>query len=334
MTEPDLDWAALDELRERFLDGAVSAAPYWRSRAALASYDRTYGERIGWKWDQVLRELELRGWRPAARTRTVVDWGCGTGIAARRVLARFGAESFDSLALWDHSALALEFAEDAARAEFPSLRVTRARSAELAGDSPIGLLLVSHVLNELTPGALASLRALAARADAVLWVEPGTHEVSRRLGRLRDELAAEMRVVAPCTHALPCPMFAAGNERHWCHSFAPTPPGVLADSDWVRFGKRAAIDLRSLPYAFIALERARAGEPAASPDPTLARVIGRVRHSKADARLLSCDRSGLAELELRKRADPALWKALERTKEPLVYRWRRAGDELLGGEPG
>jgi hypothetical protein len=61
-------------------------------------------------------------------------------------------------------------------------------------------------------------------------------------------------------------------------------------------------------------------------------VIGRVEHFKPYARLLNCDATGLTELELPKRADPALYKQLERTKAPLVYRWRREGDKILGGE--
>jgi hypothetical protein len=276
----------------------------------------------------------MRAWQPAARTRAVLDWGCGSGVAARRVIAFFGAERFDSLAVWDHSPLARQFAADAARRSFPALGVAEATPGSLAGSSPIGLLIVSHVLNELDAAALVGLRALAARADAVIWVEPGTRDLSRKLGRLRDELRDGLRVVAPCTHARACPMFAEGNERHWCHFFAPPPPGVLADSDWVKFGQRAGIDLRSLPYAFFALEQPQTGEAlGGASDPALSRVIGRVEHTKPHARLWSCDASGLARLSLPKRADPALFKQLERSKAPLVYRWRREGDGILGGEP-
>src|ERR1035438_7840636 len=38
------------------------------------------------------------------------------------------------------------------------------------------------------------------------------------------------------------------------------PPAIFADSSWVKFGKRAGIDLRSLPYSFIALDRDGNGE--------------------------------------------------------------------------
>ncbi|MCX6955056.1 MAG: hypothetical protein NTV51_23120 [Verrucomicrobia bacterium] len=330
MTWTDLDWPALDRLREKFLRGTAVAEPYWETASDLASYDFTYGERIGWKWDHVLRELRLRQWSPAPTTRTVLDWGCGSGVAARRVLAALGPQNFDTLTVWDHSPLACDYAEAAARAAFPSLRVAQATPGLLAGTEPIGLLVVSHVLNELPTAALASLRALVARADAVLWCEPGTHAVSRHLSALHDEFQATFRLVAPCPHANACPMLAPGNERHWCHFFAPPPSEIFANSEWVKFGQRAGIDLRSLPYAFLALDRRLDAPP---PPPDLGRVIGSPEHFKPYARLLNCDATGLAELELPKRADPALFKQLDRTKLPLVYRWQHDGKKIASGEP-
>lgn len=335
MTWTDLDWPALDRLRDRFLRGPGAGGVYWETPEDLASYDLTYAERIGWKWDHVLREVTLRGWRP--RARSVLDWGCGSGIASRRVLSHFGAEHFDGLTVWDHSPLACDFAVEAAQRAFPRLSVAQATPGLLASDAPIGLLVVSHVLNELPPDALTSLRRLVARSDSVLWVEPGTHAISRQLGQIRDELRASFRIIAPCTHERGCPMFAVGNERHWCHFFAPPPSEIFADSNWVKFGHRAGIDLRSLPYAFVALDRSSDGNigpgPAATSAGDLSRVVGRVEHFKPYARLLNCDAGGLAELELPKRADPALFKQLERTKAPLVYRWRRDGNTILGGVP-
>jgi SAM-dependent methyltransferase len=325
MTWEELDWAALDRLRGGFLEGAGAAGPYWKSASDLASYDFTYGARIGWKWDHVLRELKLRGWKPSSRT--VLDWGCGSGVAARRVISFFGAENFDSLLVWDHSPIATDFAAEAAGRAFPKLDVAQATPGLLASSEPVGLLVISHVLNELPPEALASLRSMVARAEAVLWVEPGTHAVSRALGALHDELRADFKLVAPCTHQNACPILGPGNERDWCHHFAPPPSEIFAMSEWVKFGQRAGIDLRSLPYCFLALDRSPV-----LPAPGLARVIGRPEHFKPYARLLSCDATGVAELTLPKRADPALFKELDRTREPLVYRWRREGDSILGVE--
>ncbi|MEO7413159.1 MAG: small ribosomal subunit Rsm22 family protein [Opitutaceae bacterium] len=326
MTWADLDWAALDRLRARFLDGTANAEPYWSSPNDLASYDFTYGERIGWKWDQVLRELKLRGWRPASRD--IFDWGCGSGTASRRALSFFGAGNFDRLSVWDHSPLAADYAATAAQREFPRLKVTQAAPSFLGATEPVGLLVISHVLNELSVDALGDLRNLISRAEAVIWVEPGTHAISRQLGALRDELLPAFRVVAPCTHQLICPALEPGRERDWCHFFAPPPSEIFADSDWVKFGQRAGIDLRSLPYCFMALDRS-AKEPL--PHQTMSRVIGRPEHFKPYVRLLNCDRTGLTDLELAKRSDPALYKQLDRSKSPLVYRWQREGAKIVTG---
>jgi hypothetical protein len=342
MTWEELDWAALDRLRDGFLSGQAAAGPYWQSASDLAAYDFTYGERIGWKWDHVLRELRLRGWTP--RSREVFDWGCGSGIAHRRVIESFGPGRFDSLTVWDHSPAACDFSVESAGRAFPALRAASATPGFLAAGDPIGLLVISHVLNELSADQATGLRSLVERADEILWVEPGTSAVSRQLGRWRDELAAHFHVVAPCTHQLGCPMFAPGAERDWCHFFAPPPAAIYADSHWVKFGQRAGIDLRSLPYCFLALSR-KAVAPAAGTPPPIAgaapapapeldasRIIGRPEHFKPYARWLNCDATGLRWLELPKRAAPALYKELERTKAPLVYRWRRDGAKVSGGE--
>lgn len=349
MTWEELDWGALERLRQTFLTGAASGESYWSSPADLASYDFTYGQRIGWKWDQVLRELKLRGWEPSSRS--IFDWGCGSGIASRRVISFFGADRFDRLRLWDQSPLAVNFAAEVAQSLFPTMEVAQATPGQLDSSEPIGLLVISHVLNELAPADLVSLRKTIERAEAVLWVEPGTHLVSRQLSALRDEFSAEFAVVAPCTHQQKCPVFAPERQRDWCHFFAPPPSEIFADSNWVKFGQRAGIDLRSLPYSFIALERiiktadvsgqsaiglgtnhnGRANHRSAA-SPGLSRVIGRPEHFKPYVRLLNCDADGLSDLELPKRSDPALYKELERTKAPLIYRWTRLGNRIESGE--
>ena len=326
MNWTELDWKSLDGLRAQFLDAKPKNAPYWKTAEELAHYDLTFGERIGWKWDAVLEELGMRGWKPTGGR--VLDWGCGSGIAGRRVVRHFGPSEFGSLAVWDHSPIAGEFARGAAKREFPALDVSIAEPGLLGGDEPIGLLLVSHVLNELQPSGINEIRALVARSEAVIWTEPGTREASRSLGRLRDEFSAALSLVAPCTHSNGCPVLAPGNERHWCHHFAFPPPAIFSDSNWVKFGQRAGIDLRSLPYSFIALARGWKQKEVG-----LSRVIGRPELFKPYARLLNCDATGLSELEVMKRSSPELLKELERTRRPLVYRWTRDGAIIMGGSP-
>ena len=324
MTWSELDWSSLNRHRERFLEGKPCDGPYWTSSTDVASYDLTFGERIGWKWDAVLDELRIRGWRPAAGD--ILDWGCGSGIAGRRVVARYGAGSFKSLKVWDHSPYATTFAQEKAQQAFPGLAVSAASKGLLEGDEPIGLLVMSHILNELNAAGLDEARALISRARAVIWTEPGSHDTSRALGLLREGMAPEFRLVAPCTHSAPCPILGPGNERHWCHHFAFPPSGIFADSNWVKFGQRAGIDLRSLPYSFLALDREWPGSPAG-----LSRIIGRPEHFKPYVRLLNCDAEGLAELSVMRRDNAALCKELEKTKLPLVYKWTRNAATVASG---
>jgi hypothetical protein len=331
MTWETLDWEILDRLRETFLTGDKTAGPYWHTITDLECYDFTYGERIGWKWDAVLAELRSRGWTPPAGG-ALLDWGCGSGVAGRRVFEAFGANHFSGLVLHDHSELALDFAEHRAKQAFPGLGVERASTRLLRGDAPIGLLVVSHVVNELDDLAKAELAELAARAQAILWVEPGTHEVSRALGAWRERLRDTFRLVGPCPHQAACGVLASGNERHWCHFFATPPAGVYADSGWVRFGQRAGIDLRSLPYCFLALDRLSPVRGPLAPD--LSRIIGEPRLYKGYAKIFNCDARGVAELMLQKRDAPELLKAFKHDGPGTAFhRWTHENGRITKVEP-
>lgn len=356
-----LDWEVLDRLRATFLSDARTGGPYWHTITDLECYDLTYAERIGWKWDAVLRELRLRHWSavsplieggpssreaagdepgttsanaaspepgpPSSRSVTVLDYGCGSGVAGRRVVEFVGAANIARLVVHDHSSLAMDFAEHRARKIFPALAVERA-SYRFLQESPLDILVVSHVLNELDDIGRAELSGLVARARTVLWVEPGTHEVSRALIPWREQaLSAGFNVVAPCTHAAPCGLLAPGNERHWCHFFASPPPEIFANSQWVRFGQRAGIDLRALPYSFLVLDRRPFAQPADA-----SRILGEPRLYKGYAKIFNSDASGVHELLLQQRADKELFKSLKRAHGPLIYRWTREGDKIVAAE--
>ena len=309
-----LDWARLDRLRARFLarDGAASA--YWENRADLAHYDFTYAQRIGWKWDAVLRELRLRGWRPPPGP--LLDWGCGSGIAGRCVLASRGAKAFTKLRVHDRSLLAMGFAAERARRQFPALPVES--TVEAPAESG-GTVLVSHVLNELDAAGQTALRAVIDTADAVLWVEPGTYDDSRALIAWRESLRADFEIVAPCTHRRECGMLHAHNKLHWCHHFAEPPPGLLADADWVRFGQRAGIDLRSIPYSFLVLQRRPShAVPGPSTFDGWSRVIGEPRLYKGFAKILDCSAEDVRETGVQQRDNPELFRALRKGRSPTL----------------
>lgn len=342
MNLEQLDWEVLDRLRATFLSDTRTEGPYWHTVTDLECYDLTYAERIGWKWDAVLRELRIRGWGPPSDA-TILDWGCGSGVAGRRVLNFLGLSKTRRLLLHDHSALAVEYAEHRAVGTFPDLTVERADYRFLQSRETIDILVLSHVLNELHDVARAELTGLISRARCVLWVEPGTHEVSRSLSAWREQcLAAGARVVAPCTHQSRCGLLSPGNERHWCHFFAAPPPEIHADSQWVKFGQRAGIDLRSLPYSFLVLEQPRsdsAAAPAAHGSPSspssgdASRILGEPRVYKGYAKLFNCSAAGIEELTLQQRVDKALFKELKRARGPLLYRWTREGTQITSAEP-
>lgn len=313
--------ATLRGLRERFLKEHAEGADYWAGEQELALYDATFGERIGWKWDAVLGELSARGWTP--RSRRVLDWGCGSGIAGRRVLAHW--PGFEALALHDRSARAMRFAAGRARAAFPQVEV-RTDVQDSAGS----LLVISHVLNELGGGGLAALLEQVRAAREVLWVEAGTRAGSRRLvEEVREVLRGEFSLVAPCPHQGACGLLTAENERHWCHHFAEPPRAIFQDARWVEFGRDLHIDLRSLPYSFLVLERREEARPAPA---GLARVIGRAREAKGHCKVLSCEEAGVGERMLQKRDDGELFRAFHKGTAGSLYRWETCEGRITGGE--
>ncbi len=306
MTWEELDWAALDRLRALFLKSEPVKEPYWRSESDLASYDFTYAQRIGWKWDAVLEELVRLGWTPPAGP--LLDWGCGSGVASRCVVGIFGAGHFGRLRLHDRSGLAMSYARQRASARFPGLDV----SMDPQGEEACGTLVVSHVLNELHQDDLPRLLRAVRSAECVLWVEPGTHVVSRGLIELRERLREEFHVVAPCPHRRACGLLPEGRERDWCHFFAKTPTEVFTDGRWARFGQRAGVDLRSLPYSWLVLDR----RPVAEWSPHRARVLGFAEVFKPYARVDVCHPGATERIDVAKRTHAAVYKSLKATPPP------------------
>jgi hypothetical protein len=294
-------------LRATFLDddrGERAGADYWRDELDLAAYDALFGARIGWKWDAALAECRERGFA-RADDNVVFDFGCGSGVAARKFVRAFGARE---VRVHDRSARAMSFTAASLRAQDPAVSVHQVR--DFSSVRP-DVLLVSHVLGELDEPGEAALRALIERSQRVVIVEPGSKLVARQLSALRDELLGTFHVTAPCPHALRCP--ALTSPRDWCHFFATPPPEVFTESGWAIAARELGIDLRALPYSFLALAR----EPAAIAPPPH-RVLGRARVGKHDAALQVCEADGLRSVRITKRADAALWRSLK--KDPAALR--------------
>ena len=317
-----VDFRALERLRAGFLAGSTPGQDYWQCAADLESYDQTFARRIGWKWDYVLDELKRRGWSPVAGD--VMDWGCGTGIASRTYLQRFGNADVTQLVLCDRSPLAMQFAASRLRDSFPEINLW----LEPVRQTSVTTMLLSHVLTELTAEQLNELLELVRQATSVIWVEPGTRDVSRALIAIREKLRGQFHVVAPCTHQANCGMLAPENDRHWCHHFAKSPPEVFTDGRWARFAKLTGVDLRSLPLSFLVLDKR------SSPDlPTGAtRVIGRPRVYKAHTLVLGCDATGVRERRLTKRGCAEEFRRQKKGDTDPLQIWVCDGEEIVRAE--
>ncbi len=280
-------WQIAEQLRDRFLSTEAlryDNADYWRSLTVLKVYDETFGQRIGWKWNAVIDEL-LR--KAISFPEIILDWGAGTGIATRRLLTSYSGD-VKEVRLFDRSSLALEFAKGKITSDFPDIAVTTTSEGLSAPEKPFALV-ISHVLGELTTQASASLIRLAESAQLILWVEPGTPELSLKLISIREKLRDRFSVVAPCPHQNTCGLLGA-NSRDWCHFFASPPQEVFHSSFWREFSQKLKIDLRSLPVSFLVLARIATAKPK-----TLSRVIGRPRDYKGVVKALLCEPTGQVE---------------------------------------
>jgi len=297
-----IDWPALERLRAAFLDGTAGAADYWKTESDLASYDATFAQRIGWKWDYVLAQLERRDWTPPAGN--IVDWGCGTGIAARRYLSRWEARR---VFLSDRSTLAMQFAARRIRENNREQDLWSEPTPPPSTD----VLLISHALTEQPEPW-----TLPCDAQAVIIVEPGTRDSARKLVALRESLRDTYNAVAPCTHNAPCGL--AGNGRDWCHHFASPPTEVFMSADWARFAKLAGIDLRSLPVSYLVLDK----RPLPALPAAAKRLIGAPRVYKAHALALLCGATGVREHRLTKRDSPAEFRRWKKRDAESLQLWR------------
>ncbi|MEE2887722.1 MAG: small ribosomal subunit Rsm22 family protein [Planctomycetota bacterium] len=305
-----LDWDRLQRLRDRFLDPddrRRTIPDYWLESADLEVYDQVLAERIGWKWDAVLAEIAQTDFLDdevqVAKAR-VLDWGCGTGIAARRFIQHFGGQQ---VTLHDRSAAAMDYAEARLRESSSALDIQQQPASPTVPD----ILLLSHVLGELDQHSETQVIDLLRRCPRVVWVEAGTRPIARRLSAIRDNLLDEFRIAAPCPHQASCPTLREG-DQHWCHLFAKPPTRVFMDGRWREIGRRLNIDLRALPYHFLAMVRTDSRTITPSGTST-SRLLGRPEIRNKFVRFYQCEEAGISERTVFKSREANLYKRIKKT---------------------
>lgn len=304
----------LERLRRLFFDSEESTgralSNYWDREETLQAYESLLARRIGWKWEAVLFELLERQLLPTCPT--ILDFGCGTGIASRLVAPSVRATR---VYLHDRSPLAIEFARR--RHEETSEGAWIAEPWR-GGDSPaVDLLLLSHILNELDARGEAEVLEVVRQAPLTLWVEPGARAVSRKLSGIRDALLQTHQVLAPCPHQHACSALLASDED-WCHHFARPPEEASTDGEIVRLARALRMDLRSLPYQFLLL-KVKEASPLSAPPNLPPRILGRPDVRAKEAHVITCEEGGLGAIRIQKSSQPDLWKALKKHPERVRF---------------
>jgi SAM-dependent methyltransferase len=316
MTFSHEDWQQLQHLRAQFLDRRAGHSDYWTTARVLELYEHTFAQRIAWKWQHVLTELTYLHWQPPMLP--LLDWGCGTGIAARTFLRYFRTSS---LAFYDRSTLALKFAQEKIRSEFPY--VTLLPFSERT--SFCGIVLLSHILTELSDAALEALLTQLRSAAAILWVESGDTYASRKLIEVREALRTSFHIVAPCTHQGACGLLLPEHRAHWCHHFAKPPQDAFTQAHWADFKAHLGIDLSDLPLSYLVLDK----RPIQALSPQTARLIGRARVYKGYALLLTCSAHALAEYRLTARKFPEAYRQMKKQEFHTLFSMQSQQREIV-----
>ena len=155
---------------------------------------------------------------PGFAPSSLLDAGAGPGGAGWAAVQTW--PGIGTVSLLDSNRAFLEMAEGLAAEGPAALRDAQRLRADLAtpgSDWPSAeLVIASYALAEIAPARQArTVAALwAACSGLLVLVEPGTTEGWRRILAARDLLIAEGgRILAPCPHALACPITAPD----WCH---------------------------------------------------------------------------------------------------------------------
>lgn len=215
----------------------------------------------------------------------LLDAGAGTAAASWAA-----AEVWPGLTgvTWlDSSPPFLDMAQRLATDGDPALRAAEPRRADLTSGGPwpkADLVVASYALAEIGQDRQAGVvGALWDACDGMLaLVEPGTPAgYGRILAARRTLIAAGAAVLAPCPHALDCPLTAPD----WCHFSVRLPR-----SRDHRMAKGAEVPFEDERFAYLIAARPSVAAAARSP-----RVLAPPRAAKPGISLKVCGPAGLED---------------------------------------
>jgi ribosomal protein RSM22 (predicted rRNA methylase) len=244
---------------------------------------------------RVLSELARR--RPDIVPASLLDAGSGPGTASWAALETW--PGLEAVTFLDTSPSFLAVAAELARQGPPGLAAARALRGDIS-ELPQGLgadlVIAAYALAEVPLDQTAAVAEGLWRASrkALVLVEPGTPQGFARLRAVRQRLVAEGAVpVAPCTHALACPI----TGEDWCH-FSVRLPRSRAHMH----AKAARVPFEDERFAYLVL--ARDGAP-----PQGARIVAPPQHAKPGITFRLCTQGRLEQRHVARREAAAYKRA-------------------------
>lgn len=155
------------------------------------------------------------------------------------------------------------------------------------------VIFFSNILNELEEKKAHIVRKAASDLmkpnGRIIIIEPALKETTRSVMQLRDELAYEFDIIAPCIGSpKECPMLK-DSERHWCHMYLDWKrPELIEKTD-----RAAGLKKYHLIFSYLIL-----GNKGSAPKSTenIWRVVSSPLVTKGKCELFVCGHSGLRRL--------------------------------------
>lgn len=241
---------------------------------------------------------EAQRMAPDFAPKRLLDAGAGPGGASWAALETWSG--IDAATLLDSSRPFLDMAARLAGEGPQALRNANFLRGDLTAPSTdwpqADLVTASYALAEIAPARQAqTVLALWAATDGMLaLIEPGTPDGYRRVLAARETLiAAGAEILAPCPHALACPLTAPD----WCHFVQRLPR-----SRDHRLAKGADLPFEDEKFSYLVAVR-----PGMTTQPRTARILAPPRVAKPAITFKLCTPAGTAALADMPRRDKAAY---------------------------
>jgi ribosomal protein RSM22 (predicted rRNA methylase) len=274
--------------RQELRDGSFHISDQLAAHAYLAA-------RLPATYAAIRAALEMiAGVRPDFEPQRFIDVGAGPGSALWAAADCWPA--IGEATMVEASAAIRQTGQSLSEGlDFPANWVDGNLLKELPLLPSADLVTLAYVLDEIEPHQIAASigKLWALTGDTLVIIEPGTPAGWDRILAARDVLLSKgAHIVAPCTHAIDCPIAAPD----WCH-FSRR----VSRSKIHRLVKDAEVPWEDEKYIFIAASRF----PVALPD---ARVIAPPQGSGSVIRLKLCQDDGRAAEQTLSKRDGAAFK--------------------------